>query len=247
MTSTPQTPTPTPAPEPQAKHASTVATIDWGKVFTEKGHVWGDNPSPTALLLAKRLRPHSSIFEYGYGYGRDVLEFIHRGHRVQGIEKAAEGLSEAMRQLSKVLNGRNATLSVGDFEQTILPKSRFDAVSSHRMLHLLGNNGLVRAFEESANHVLRPGGLLAVSARNMNDFKEEDMIRHSDDLFEYKSRPGHLISPWTHERFKREFGENFDIIDLIDTQEIESVGSAKMTNITIMYAKKKTGRSNTPS
>lgn len=227
--------------------AATLSKVDWSKRYEREGHIWGDDPSPTALLLANILRPNSKVFEYGYGYGRDVVELMARGHHVQGIDEAAEGLKEATKMVAKMLNGRVATLSSGDFAQTILPRGQFDAVTSHRMLHLLGNNGKVRAFVESAAHVLKPGGLLYVSARNQNDFHDEKMVRISDDLVERKDRPGHLISLWDQARFEKVFGQNFEMIDFVDGQEIESMGSNEMTNFTIMAAKKKKGRSTGPT
>lgn len=222
---------------------STISKIDWSKRYEQEGHIWGDDPSEVALRLGAVLRPNSKIFEYGYGYGRDVVELMARGHHVQGIDEAAEGLKEATRMVAKMLNGRIATLSSGDFSQTILPKGQFDAITSHRMLHLLGTNGKVRAFVESAAHVLKPGGLLYVSARNQDDFHEDTMIRHSLDLVERKDRPGHLISLWDKARFEKTFGQQFEIIDFIDGQEIETMGKDEMTNFTIMMAKKRKSRS----
>lgn len=218
----------------------------WSRRYVKEGHIWGDDPSMTAELLAEQLNPVSNILEVGFGYGRDIIELVQQGHRVTGVEMAIVGLNEATRQLREKLNAGQAHLHVGEFSRASLPKEEFDAVFSHRMLHLLGQNGLVRAFANRAAGILKPDGLLYVSARDPRDFNPEQMIKHPDktvtyreDIEELGDRKGQLITLWDEARFRETFEKKFDILGFKQGQEIESQVNPIPSYFTIMMARKK--------
>lgn len=224
-------------PAPLATPASNNA--DWNIRYQKEGHIWGDEPSLTAKRLADKLRPVSNILEIGCGYGRDMVHLVNRGHRVHGVENAVVGLTEATKQLQDKINAGSAHLLLGEFARAALGKSEFDAVYSHRVLHLLGVNGHVHAFVDTATRVLKPGGLLYVSARNDNDFNAATMHHMPDGTVERNDRPGHLISLWNDARFKKAFDQNFEILELIDGEEIESQITGDMTKFTLMVGRKR--------
>ncbi len=214
---------------------------DWDDRYRAEGHIWGDEPSLTALVLSKHLEPSSNVLEFGCGYGRDMVELVHQGHRVTGIEKSkiAVALAEGNDKLDSFIDSGRAHILRGEFANATFGKAGFDAVTSHRVLHLLGNNGLVRAFEQHAARVLKPGGLLAVSARNHNDFKQDDMTMIAPGVAEYKNRPGHIIRFWDQALYTDTFKDHFDVVEFIDGSEIESQKNPKQTSFTIMLARKK--------
>lgn len=219
----------------------------WNDRYENEGHIWGDDPSETADLLAQRLRPVSNVLEIGFGYGRDLVELVNQGHRVTGIESAVAGLTEATKQIQSKIDSGQAHVLLGDFARASLPENEFDAVTSHRVLHLLGNNGLVRAFAQHAARVLKPGGLFYVSARDPRDFDPNTMNQVSPGIVEYKNRPGHEISFWDEKRFRDTFSRQFDIERFVQGEEIESRQTGTMSKFTIMIARKRKPDTQLPS
>lgn len=211
----------------------------WSKRYAREGHIWGDEPSLTAQRLIDVLGPDSKVLDIGFGYGRDLVHMLNEGHRVYGIEKATIGLSEATRQVQQYLDHGRGHLILGEFTNADLKQESFDAVMSHRVLHLLGQNGLTTAFANRAAGVLKPGGLLYVSARDPRDFNAEQMKWVGENAAEYKNRPGHLISFWNEERFRKIFERKFDIIGFQEETEIESTSNPVNSHFTIMMARKK--------
>lgn len=211
----------------------------WDSRYEAEGHIWGDDPSLTGRLLVKKLAPVSYVLEIGFGYGRDLSEILQHGHRAYGIEVAASGHTEAGRLLDEYIMSGQAQLLRGEFARASLPKGEFDAVISHRVLHLLGKNGLVRAFGNHAARVLKPGGLLMVSARNPQDFNADQMVPKGDGFAEYKDRPGHLIRFWNEKMFEDAFSDDFEILEFVHGKEIESVKNPIDTHFTIMVARRK--------
>lgn len=221
-----------------------VIAREWNARYGKWHHMWGDKPSPSAKHLLDKLDDVSHILEVGFGYGRDALAFCQAGHSVTGLELSSVGLSDACQQIGSYLRSGRAHLGIGEFTSAKLPHGSFDAVFSHRTLHLMGNNGLVDAFASRAAKVIKVGGLLVVSARDMRDFDEQQMVKRSDGMIEYKpevpDRQGQLISLWDEARFRETFSEKFDVVSCVESQEIEAVNNPdKMAKFTIMTAIRK--------
>lgn len=217
---------------------------DWNRRYAKYNHLWGDEPSPSAEILLDTITDSSHILEVGFGYGRDALAFCQNGHSVTGVEISTTGLTEACRQMSFYLRAGRANLGIGEFTAAKLPTGAFDAVFSHRTLHLMGNNGLVTAFASKAARVVKPGGLLVISARDMRDFDPEQMVKRNDGLVEYKNtvpdRQGQIISLWDDARFQTTFSRRFNIKALIASEEPEAINNpGKMAKFTIMVAERK--------
>ncbi len=217
---------------------------EWDNRYSKWNNIWGDKPSPSAKILLEELNGPSSVLEVGFGYGRDALAICHEGHSLTGLELSSVGLSKACQQMGSYIRSGRAHLGVGEFTSAQLPKAAFDAVFSHRTLHLMGNNGLVDAFASRAAKVIKPGGLLVVSARDMLDFDPEQMVRRPYGMVEYKAdvpdRHGQLISLWDEARFGQTFEEKFNIKCFISSEEMEAVNNPEKTaKFTIMVAERK--------
>lgn len=227
--------------ENSATAAYDTAGLDfWSQRYALEGEIWGTDASITAQLLAERLAEDSRIkrvLEVGFGYGRDLREFLEHGHNVEGIEVAAFGLSMAAKGLQKYLETNKAQLMWGDFTSASLGGD-YDAISSHRVLHLLGNNGKVRAFVNKCFSVLKPDGLLYVSARNPDDYNPEQMFKIGDQAA-YKDRPQQIISFWDKARFEESFGKKFEILDVVNGTEIESAKNPVDSHFSLMIAKRR--------
>lgn len=227
------------------KAAQSPETLDfWSRRYLDEGHIWGDDGSITAQILAEKLAESDdasvkTILEVGFGYGRDIKELAIQGHKIVGIETASAALHEAANQVGRYLQSGQVQLLLGDFNHTNYLKRDFDAVSCHRTLHLWGNNGLVRAFANKTASVLKDHGLLAVSARNLDDFNPEQMVMIGNNLAEYKARPGHQISFWNEERFRETFSKKFDILEFHHGVEIEAQKNPVDSHFTLMIARKK--------
>ncbi len=218
----------------------------WDSRYENEGHIWGDEPSPSAEKLLERItKTSASILEIGFGYGRDTKEFCFAGHHVTGFDVSEVGLREAKNGLRSYFDTGKAHFNCGDFSSAHLPVGDFDAVYSHRTLHLLGTNGLVRAFARSAARVVKPGiGILVVSARDTRDFDPEQMIKRPDGFAEYKAevpgRKGQLISFWDEARFRSVFGSKFEFLNFEQSEELESEKNPdKTAKFTIMVAVRK--------
>ncbi len=243
-TATAEKPLTTSSPESPSAQADL-----WDNRYSREGHIWGDEPSPTAEVLLEKLSEakirSASILEIGFGYGRDTKEFCMAGHRISAFDVSEVGLREAKNSLPAHFAAGNVLFTCGDFSKAILPEGDFDALYSHRTLHLLGNNGLVRAFARSAAKAVVPeSGLLVVSARDIRDFDKSQMEMVDNDTAIYKpeieGRRGQLISFWNEKRFETVFSPKFDIISLTPSEEMEAVNNPNKTaKFTIMVARRK--------
>lgn len=217
---------------------------EWDNRYSKWNNIWGDARSLSAEVLLEELNGPSSVLEVGFGYGRDALAICQAGHAVTGLELSSVGLSKACEQMRTYINAGRAHMGVGEFTSAQLPNGKFDAVFSHRTLHLMGNNGLVDAFASRAAKVIKAGGILVVSARDMRDFDEQQMVQRADGMVEYKpdvpDRQGQLISLWDKARFQETFGKKFNIRECIPSEEIEAVNNPdKTAKFTIMVAERK--------
>jgi hypothetical protein len=221
-----------------------VVAREWNARYLKWNHIWGDKPSPSAGILLDKLDDTAHILEVGFGYGRDALAFCQAGHSVSGLELSSAGLTEACRQMSNYIHNGRSHLTIGEFTSHKLPIGSFDAVFSHRTLHLMGNNGLVDAFARKAAKVVKANGVLVISARDTRDFDASQMIARSDGMIQYKQdvpdRQGQLISLWDEARFQGTFGDKFNILSLVQSEEIEAVNNPnKVAKFTVMTAIRK--------
>ena len=72
----------------------------WDRRYREEGAIWGEGPSPAAVLLGRHLAPGNRVLDVGFGYGRDLVYLGQQGCRVSGVEMAVEGARQASRRLS---------------------------------------------------------------------------------------------------------------------------------------------------
>lgn len=244
------------ATDNQAKHLSSDGIQDvWEKRFRKEGRLWGDEPSPPARFLTNKVLDNKSyILEIGAGYGRDSSWFVESGHRVTAVDRAANALTIASEDLLSKIRTRDVVYMAADFRDAALGAKSQDVFFSHRVLHLLGNNGVTEAFARLAAKTLKPDGTLLVTARSFDDFNSDQMIWkdkeqgvavYRDDIESLGDRRGQVLYFWDEDKLSNLFNENFEDMSFKADVEMESVnntdkdGSPVMTKYISILAKRK--------
>jgi len=196
----------------------------WSARYKEEGAIWHNEPSLTALFLAKTVPLGSQVLDTGFGYGRDVIYLARRGFQVTGIEQSAIGVQMAEQRTAQLTFQTPPQLIQGDFLRLQFQPQSFAGIYAHRVLHLL-DEPQVMAYTEKVAHLLRPQGKLFIAAR--------------DDRGQKPERAGHQVSFWNEARFERTFAAYFNIQSFIKGEEIESASSSASTYFTLMIAELK--------
>lgn len=209
----------------------------WDRRYVAEGDVWGEQPSPTAVLTTAHLAPGARVLDIGSGYGRDLAFLRQRGCQVSGVDMSTEGHRLARERLLRQ-GGQAERLFLGRFEDLPVPAEAFDAVLSHRMAHLLILPEAIAVFAARLARVLRPGGILAVGARNPADLDPAEMVCVREQVYEYRRRPGHQVRYWDDATFRQAFGDGFTILALRQVAEPESRAHPVACHLTVMIARK---------
>jgi Methyltransferase domain len=194
---------------------SEAAATFWNQRYRDHSACWGDAGSPTLQVALKHFPATGRVLEIGYGYGRDLVSLARRV--------------------------KSVTLLTADFTEARLPESSFDAVLSHRTLHLMTEPGAAGRFATRLAVVAKPGAVVCIGTRDLRDLDPARMIghHHGDDVYEYSDRPGHVISYWDDERFRKTFVADFDVVSLEHASEQEASDNPVPCYLTIMVARRR--------
>ncbi len=232
----------------------------WERRFASEGRLWGDEASSPAKYFTRSVLQGNGarILEIGAGYGRDSNWFAENGHKVTAVDRAANALTVATSDLLDKIGSRDVIYVAADFRDASIGAKSQDAFFSHRVLHLLGNNGVVEAFATLAARSLKTEGRLLVTARSFDDFKPLQMdwideaagvAKYKEDVAELGDRRGQTLYFWNEEKLRNLFENDFDDISIVNGQEIESVGNVDDDGLPIMtnYVSISARRKYTPS
>ena len=210
----------------------------WDRRY-QAGALWGEFSSATAKLLLSKLETESRVLDVGCGYGRDVITIGGEGHYVTGIDRSLTAINMARKRvLAAGLNMNKVELAKSDSASLSSDEGVFDALLSHRFLHLL-DEASAHSFSNAAAKLVRPGGCLAISARNQNDFCPNQMRFVSDGVAEYRDRPGHRVRFFDQARYRQLFEPQFRRLQFVDMQEQESItNQGVLTHITIILCQR---------
>jgi SAM-dependent methyltransferase len=209
----------------------------WDKRYNAEGPIWGWDPSPTALAITPFLTPRARVLDVGFGYGRDVAYYLREGRRASGIDMSTAGRRLAL-ELLNAQGLRPEHLWTERFEEAALPPHYFDAVCCHRVVHLMLDQEAINQFAARVAEVLRPGGLLCVTARNSRDCDPAAMLDLGGNVYEYRHRPGHRIRYWDGPTFTAAFGSAFTFLDLSEEVELESRHKPVPCHLTVLVGKR---------
>ena len=105
----------------------------WNKRYSDKGKIWGLEPSNAALHALKLFKRHDikKVLIPGAGYGRHTKFFSTNGYDVTGIEISEEAVNIAKEfdPKSKFILGSALNLPFND--------ETYDAIFCYNFLHLL--------------------------------------------------------------------------------------------------------------
>jgi SAM-dependent methyltransferase len=209
----------------------------WDERFKHEGTIWGEGPSATATTAVCYLPPKARVLEIGFGYGRDLVFMLRQGYRVCGVDFSTEARHRAELRLHR--EGLTAErLVTSSFEDSDFPDESFDAVISHRMVHLLTTSEAVERFAEIAWRILRPGGILCLGVRNAEDLNPSRVRPWGQDVYEYTPRAGHLIRFWDDRALQQAFGRSFTLLAFDRVSEKESATYPIPCHLTVMVAGK---------
>lgn len=225
----------------------------WSKLYnSSNGRAWGSGASPTVRLL---LNAHAfeileaqhdqlTILEIGAGYGRDTAFMAELDHKIIAFENAVGALDVSSQPLKKRIGQNVSWMAKNYLDYKGFENEIFDVVYSHRTLHLLTEQSMVARFKEEVVRTTKPGSIICISARDTRDFNLEQMVWVNEDQgiaqYTLPDREGHVISFWSAQRYKKVFGDHFDIVSLTQAIELESVTNAKTdSHFTIMLGVKR--------
>jgi hypothetical protein len=218
---------------------SLAAQTFWNGRYNHLGACWGEDGSPTLKVALRHFPRRGRALEIGFGYGRDLVPLAAHGLDVTGLDPsdAGRGLAEQRLRARRL----SAQLMTADFTEATLPVAAFDAVLSHRTLHLMTGPGAVDRFAGRLALVTRPGAIACIGTRDLRDLDHGRMNGHphGPHVYEYADRPGHVISYWDEDRFRDTFSASFDIEAFEQATEREASDNPVPCYLTIMLARRR--------
>ncbi|MGA1407875.1 MAG: SAM-dependent methyltransferase [Ilumatobacteraceae bacterium] len=181
-----------------------------GEAYLRYSFTKGTTQEVDYLVDALKLDPSMSILDVGCGPGRHVVEFARRGYRVTGIDISTtfidigrkraveEGLDSARFEVVDARDASTLVASVGVVDRAVC--------QCQGAFGVMREDGEDEAVLRSIASVLRPGGLLALSAFNAYfsvrhhheaDFDAELGISHERTEIRDPSGATREVSLWT--------------------------------------------------
>lgn len=196
----------------------------WSERYRREGFIWGKNPSPCALAAASCLgsRGAQKVLVLGCGYGRDARYMAEKGFQVTAVD-FAEGAIDLAGQWKTDGNLGDLAYVPDNIADLGFADCSFDAVYSHRTLHLLLSNQRLERGIAEIYRVLKPGGLACLSIRNPSDPSRAQSTQGSGPARELSFRPGHKVLFLSESDLRGMLGQ-FRIIEFVEMKELESCG-----------------------
>ncbi len=180
--------------------------------------MYGLEPSDAAVAAACRFREveASSLLELGAGQGRDTFYFVGRGFDVTATDFADTGL-EAIKTRAADRGLVLRCVSHDVRERLPFPDGSFDACFSHMLFCMALSTAELESLASEVRRVLRPGGLVAYTARTTADAHYGAGVYRGDGMYESGGFVVHYFGPGLVERLS----DGFEIIDRFEFSEGE--------------------------
>lgn len=188
----------------------------WNKRFSDKGKIWGTEPSKTAIYALKLFKKYDiiKILIPGAGYGRHTKFFSKNNYEVTGIE-----ISEIALNIAKGFDSKSK-LILGSVLDIPFNNEMYDAIFCYNVLHILLKNERVLFIEKCYNQ-LRDSGFVFFSVFSEQENSFGKGIKIEENTFESKPyRPTHYF---TEEDILTHF-KSFSVIETNVIMEKENHG-----------------------
>ncbi len=208
----------------------------WSKRYRREGFIWGKDPSPCARAAVSRFRfcGAREVLVLGCGYGRDARYMAEEGFQVTAAD-FADGALELADQWDANGSYCKLTYVLDNIVDLGFSDSSFDAVFSHRTLHLLLSRQRLEQGIAEIHRVLKPEGLAYLSVRSPLDPSRAHSTQGSGPAYELSFRPGHKVLFLTESEFRGILGR-FSILEFSEMAELESYGQdydVKLHSVTL--------------
>jgi len=188
----------------------------WDSVLSDNPDMYGFDPSESAVAASAGFGEVGAVtlLELGAGQGRDTFHFIHQGFDLTALDFSHTGLASIESRAEEM--GAVVRCQRHDVRSPLaFPDESFDACYSHMLFCMaLTTDELVSLIAE-VRRVLKPGGLVAYTARNTTDAHYRDGIDRGGDMWEHGGFIVHFFSPTLIERLS----DGFEIIDRFEFTE----------------------------
>jgi len=188
----------------------------WDNKYQKNKCIWGERPSELAVAAVKylkeyRLNDELKILDIGCGYGRDIIYFSkHLKGYFLGIDTSEKGI-EIARNTQK--SKENINFRCCNF--TEVEDDGYDIVFIANLYHLL-KPAEREQFRKKIKEVLKPNGLLFLSAISINDREEYGKgVPVPDELHSFQK------DVYAHFFTKEELQKDFDFMILRELYEQE--------------------------
>jgi len=182
----------------------------WNNRYSDKGKIWGTNPSITAIYALKLFKKYDiiKILIPGAGYGRHTKFFSKNNYEVTGIE-----ISEIALNLAKEFDSKSK-LILGSVLDMPFNNDTFDAIFCYNVLHLLLSNQRI-LFIEKCYKQLKESGFVFFSVFSEQENSFGKGIKIEENTFESKPyRPTHYFT-------KEDLLKHFKSYTVIETNIIK--------------------------
>ena len=149
--------------------------MNWNDEYAGSRKVWGDGPSELAVIIVDYLHRHNLekrrlvILDIGCGYGRDEIYLPkHLNCHIKAIDSSQEAISTAENTVSS-LKIEDVDFAVCNF--TDVAEDKYDVVFISNLYHSLKEPER-RQLRDKLKNLLRPNGMLFLSALSVNDPEE---------------------------------------------------------------------------
>ena len=116
-------------------------------------------PQPSVIMLERDGRIRGEVLDAGCGVGGNAIFLARRGHRVTGVDSAADAIAIAKRDAER--QGADVDFTVADAVTLPGYDGRFDTVVDSALFHVLDGEQQQR-YIQCLHRVTQPGAMLAI-------------------------------------------------------------------------------------
>lgn len=192
----------------------------WEDSFAEIPDMFGRDPSFAAVYTSDFIknRENAALLELGAGQGRDSIFFAKQGFIVTALDYAGSGLACIDKQAKEQEFGSRLTTVQHDLACPLpFADKSFEICFSHMLFCMAMGASEQDSLRNEIHRVLKPGGYLIYSARNVNDPHFCKGAPHGENMYEVD---GFIVNFMDQARIN-DLAKGFKILDIREFEEGE--------------------------